>query len=114
MRFHAERDSFTYSAISIQEIYAMNPEFLKKVRTKYYLFLDEFVGHYWTILIRNLACCLLIGTIVANTNSDIANLIGKLHSGASRGVWSFVVVKLDKTDWEILNNCSCFASNLIF
>ena len=115
MRFHAERDSFSYSAISIKEIYEMDPEFLKKVRTKYYMFLDEFVGHYWAILIRNLARCLLLGAIVANTNSDIANLIGKLHASGSRGgiwdVWSFVVVKLDLTDWEILNNCLCFESN---
>lgn len=112
MKFHAERNSFSYSAKSIKDLKDLGSEFLEKIRTKYYLFLDEFIGDFWAIFIRNLARCLQIGVVVANTNSNIANLIGKIHSNVSRGsgkwpVWSFVVVRLDLTDWEILNNCSC-------
>ena len=113
MKFHAERDTFSYSAKSIDDIKEMDPEFLEIIRTKYFLFLDEFVakegGGYWAVLVRNLARCLEMGVVVANTNSDISNLIGKVHAGGSRSgrsnVWSFVVVKLDKTDWELLNCC---------
>ena len=115
MRFHAERKSFSYSAKSLKEVLEMKSEFLENMQTKYYLFLDEFVGEPWAILIRNIARCLQLGAIVANTNSEIANLIGKLHSASSRqdkwDVWSFVIVNLDKTDWDILNKCCCIETD---
>lgn len=109
MRFHSERDRFSYTALSINDITEKGPIFLEMIKTKYYLFLDEFVAEgYWAVLVRNLARCIEMAVVVANTNSDISNLIGKVHVGGSRSdendLWSFVIIKLDTTDWEFLNS----------
>lgn len=100
MEFWAKRDDnrseLYFSAISINE--AMQKADLFK---KYFLFLDEFSGFPWAVLVRNLTRSIGMRVLVANTNSDIANLTGKSHAVSSRGVgvrevWSIVVVKLNE------------------
>ena len=102
-RFHAERKSFTFSGKTIKEfmLYSANLE------NQYCIFLDEFIGNEWAVLIRNLARAVGLPCIVANTNSDIANLTGINQSCASReegriDVWSIIFTRLNSTN-EVLN-----------
>lgn len=103
MEFHAhrggDRSELYYSAISISEARAKRDVF-----EKYFLFLDEFVGHPWAVLIRNLARAIGLGTIVANTNSDIGNLTGYAQAASSGDeanyvAWSYIVTKLNPFYW---------------
>jgi hypothetical protein len=92
-----ERSEFHFDAISINDVLQK-----KNLFKKYFLFLDEFSGFPWAVLIRNLIRAIGMRVCVANTNSDIANLTGKSHASSSRGtgileVWSIVVVRLNKS-----------------
>jgi hypothetical protein len=94
-----ERSEFYFDAISINDVLQKKNLFKKK---KYFLFLDEFSGFPWAVLIRNLIRAIGMRVCVANTSSDITNLAGKSHASSSRGtgileVWSIVVVRLNKS-----------------
>ena len=101
MKFHAERPELNFKGISIANI-LKDPDFFHG----YCLYLDEYVGHDWAVLIRNLARSIGLKCVVSSTNAKIANLIGKEQSGlsGSKGpqIWSVVVNKLDSTNWDIL------------
>ena len=93
-----ERKEFYFSAVSIDEAIKK-----KKLFKKYFLFLDEFVGFPWSVLVRNICRAIGMRVLVANTNSDIANLTGKSQEGFSSResgileVWSIIVTRLNKT-----------------
>ena len=80
MRFYVNRKSFYYSSKTPNEF----KSFISKLSNKYCLFLDEFTGKTGSVLIRNLARGAILKCIVANANSDIANLTGQAQSSASR------------------------------
>ena len=73
----------------------------------YVLFFDEFEGQDWTVLVRNLARASKIPFFVANTNTNAANLVGKVQSRHSRIedalAWSLVVTRLNSMNVEILD-----------
>ena len=107
MRFYINRESFYYSGKTPKEFKL----FISKLPNKYCLFLDEFSGKTGSVLIRNLARGTTLKCIVANTNSDIANLTGQAQSCASRtnptdvaanrDVWSVVFNCLNNADWDL-------------
>lgn len=102
MRFHSDRNDFKYSGKTPVEFKA----FLKNKNHKYCFFLDEFVGESYNVLLRNLARGVGLRCIVANTNSDIGNLIGHAQSLKSRvewsacQIWSVIFNFLNSADWD--------------
>ena len=103
MEFHAhrrdDRSKFYFSPMSISDARKRSHEF-----EKYFLFLDEFVGHPWAVIVRNLARAIGLSGIVANTNSDIGNLSGYEQAGSSgdddkNEAWSMIVTLLNEFYW---------------
>lgn len=74
--------------------------------SKYCLFLDEFGKSAWMVLLRNLARSVGLRCIVANTNTNIANITGR--KGGSRGdgftAWSILLNKLNPVNLEVAKN----------
>ena len=100
MENYAQPLSFAFIPASISEL---NP-FLRS--RNYCLFLDEFTAKPWAVLIRNLARAVGLRCIIANTNTKIANVIGKDNTSGSAGkaAWSFVVCRLNGASMSILND----------
>ena len=73
----------------------------------YALFFDEFESHNWSAFVRNLFRAAMFPIFVANTNSNAANLVGKLTSSQSRtrskNGWSLVTIILNSINRNILN-----------
>jgi hypothetical protein len=94
-----ERSEFYFSAISIRD--ALKKKDLFK---KYFLFIDEFSGIPWAVLIRNLIRAIGMRVLVAYTDSNIANFTGlsdktyfsKRPLSEIRKVWSIVVIRLNR------------------
>lgn len=106
MEFYARRRENTFiSAISMNEI---ERKYGASFFRKYCLFLDEFVGDDWAVYIRNLSRTIGLISIVSNTNTEIANITGKLQSSISRGeadkVWSILFTRLNSVSWSVLEN----------
>ncbi len=103
MKFHANQRDFHFSAKSMIEF----KRFVGEGRD-YCVFLDEFVGIPWAVLIRNLIRAAGMICIVANTNTNIANLVGVSQSVASRNeggtndyiVWSLIFSLLNYTSFQ--------------
>lgn len=89
MKFHADQRDLQFPTKSITEF----KQFIGE-RRDYCVFLDEFVGHNWAVLIRNLIRTVGMTCIVANTNTNIANLVGASQSVFSRR-------QGDSTDYEV-------------
>lgn len=70
MKYHAERESFSFTSKSLNEFRTLVSS------SQYYVFLDEYVGHDWAVLVRNLCRAADLITVVANTNTVMANLLG--------------------------------------
>lgn len=67
---------------------------------EYFVFLDEFIGtDYVNVYIRNIIRAASITLIVANTNTNAANLVGREQAAYSRGpendVWAVVITRLN-------------------
>lgn len=72
------------------------------------LFFDEFEALKWTVFVRNLARAAWIPLLVANTNTNAANLVGKNQSAFSRidrdFAWSLVSIRLNYLGKNSLKN----------
>ncbi len=99
MKIYTQPHSFTYRPASISEL----QEFLSS--RKYCLFLDEFKTDPWVVLVRNLARAVGLRCVIANTNTNIANVIGKDNTSGAEGTaaWSLVVCRLNGSRLSILN-----------
>jgi hypothetical protein len=94
-----ERSEFYFSAISIRD--ALKKKDLFK---KYFLFMDEFSGIPWAVLIRNLIRANGMRVLVEYIDSNIANFTGlsdktyfsKRPLSEIREVWSIVVIRLNR------------------
>ena len=83
--------------------FAINPMSINEVRKldigNYILFFDEFEALDWTGFVRNLARAAWIPLFVANTNTNAANLVGRVQSAFSRVdgdfAWSLVSIRLN-------------------
>lgn len=85
------------------------------LKFKYAVFLDEFVGDIEKVFIRNLARAVGLRCVVANTNTNVANLVGGSHvssRASDKAIWSLVVNKLDSANIEVLNELMGFSSLL--
>lgn len=70
------------------------------------IFLDEYMNEIWAVFVRNLARAVGIKCLCANTNTKIANIIGKDTAGSGSGgwnVWSLVAVRLNPPCKSYLN-----------
>ena len=104
MEFYAKSSkNFKIHGMSINEVRKFNLQ-------NYVLFFDEFEGHGWTVLVRNLSRAAYLTLFVANTNTNAANLVGKVQSRFSRiepdFVWSLVVNRLNSMNLRILRGIS--------
>ena len=111
MEFFAKSTrNFTFSGLSLNDV--ENFDF-----GVYILFLDEFQGSEWTALIRNLFRAALVPVLVANTNTNAANLVGEDQSGFSRVegsfAWSFVAVRLNAINQDMLKKMYPNFSNIV-
>lgn len=88
----------------------IRPKSLEDFKTfnieNYFMFFDEFVGTYSNVFIRNICRAAKIMVLVANTNTNIANLIGRPQVPSSRWVanaWCLVVTQLNPLNkWALL------------
>ena len=73
---------------------------------EFFIFLDEFIADDWAVFVRNLSRAIGLLCVVANTNTKVANVIGKDTSsgGAGELIWSFVVCRLNGASKAILNS----------
>ena len=112
MKFHAHRKNLKIVPTTIEKF----QETIQSKCSGYCLFLDEFIGINWAVLIRNLARVIGLRCIVANTNTEIANITGKAQSLMSRtelnNVWSIVITRLNYANWTALNEI--LQANTIF
>ena len=112
MEFHAKRPEMEIKPVSIQEL-QNKPDYFKK----YFIFLDEFTESFMNVFIRNVCRAANFVCAVANTNSVIANLIGRNQIASSgpklNTVWSLVITELDQSNhgiWERTANLSALHS----
>ncbi len=98
MKFHATRPGFQFQPVSCTE-------FDIGLFKGFVLMLDEYRGRKRNLLIRNLAIAVGITCILANTNTNIANVVGKDKNSGSSGsqIWSLVVSKLDSALYSVLD-----------
>ena len=98
MDFYAKRANFEFSQCSIADL-----------PTGYFngfcLFLDEFSSDPWAVYIRNLARLIGLRCVCSNTNTRVANLVGKNTASANQGqrIWSIVLVRLNSPCVSLLN-----------
>lgn len=102
MKFYSKISNLNeFEAMTLTEFENLKP------KNKYFVFLDEFGVKNWMVLIRNLARRVGLRCVVANTNTNIANLTGKSEYSCSRvdsrSVWSIVINRLNCADWNLLN-----------
>lgn len=86
---------------SIAEFHELGLE----ARSQFCLFLDEFTGSDTSIFIRNLSRAANLKVLVANTNTNITNLVGRRqakHSRINPVAWSLVFTKLNSLNWVLL------------
>ncbi len=91
MELLADEMEFGYTQYSIEEIRGLG------CFDGTCVFLDEFVAEPWALLVRNLCRLLNVNCVVANTNAQVANLVGKESTSVGSGdhVWSIVFNKLN-------------------
>ena len=78
MEFYATSPkNFVIQGMSINEVRKFNLQ-------NFVLFFDEFEGHGWTVLVRNLSRAAYVPIFVASTNTNAANFAGKVQSRFSR------------------------------
>ena len=99
MRFHATRPDFNFPSAKIGSV----PEGYFK---DYCLFLDEFIAEDKFIFLRNLARAIGLTCVVSNTNTKIANVVGRFTSSGGSGfvIWSIVIRILDPVTINFLNS----------
>lgn len=104
MKYHAQRQNFEFHALSFEDLKASMSNYWKQF-SGFCLFLDEFFDSEWSVFVRNLARSIGLRCVVANTNSRIGNLVGRLRSSGadSLRVWSIVITRLDPSDQFILD-----------
>lgn len=109
MRFHADRSApdrqlLAFSSCSFSEI-EKDPE-IQLLKEQYFVFLDEFVGLFWSVLIRNICRRVKLQCSLASTNSKITNLTGFDSVKASRVrspfIWSIAITKLPTLEYKVL------------
>ncbi len=98
MDFHAQRGNFSFKPVPLSKAVGKFDG--------YVLVLDEFFACLENTLIRNLARTLGLHCIVMNTNTKVANIVGKETSsaGTSNSIWSLVVTKLGPAFKDVLNS----------
>ena len=98
MLFHATRPNFKFTTCKISQV---RTDFFKD----FCLFLDEFSAERWAVFVRNLAHAVGLNCVVANTNTKIANVIGRESASGGEGqyVWSVVITKLDPPTLNFMN-----------
>ncbi|NBO24380.1 MAG: hypothetical protein EBU93_03985 [Chlamydiae bacterium] len=96
MEFHSRRPGFTFTSKSIAQV--------GTIFEGYALMLDEFKAVAPISFIRNLARAVGLACVVANTNTRIANVVGRNSSSGSskESVWSFVLTRLDPAYISVL------------
>lgn len=97
MEFHSRRPGFTFTSKSLAQV--------GNIFEGYVLMLDEFKAVAPISFIRNLARAVGLACVVANTNTRIANVVGKNNSSGSskESVWSFVLTRLDPAYIDVLD-----------
>ena len=84
MKFYCDRSQMD-SLIKPVSLNILKTKYLNLFKN-YCVFLDEFSEAFWSVFIRNIVRALGLRCIVANTNTDIANLVGKSHSSMSGSI----------------------------
>lgn len=106
MEFYASLEK-QYQIVDHLTIYEFKQRYMTGEKFPYVVFLDEYVGYYENVFIRNLLRACSILCIVANTNTDITNLLGKRQAKSSRqddtgiNVWCTVVTEFDPPFVEV-------------
>jgi hypothetical protein len=109
MRHHAKRPSFTFEKLSVSE-------FKAKIREderfkNYFVFLDEFKAHDWSVFIRNIIRAVGMWCTVAATHTTVENLTG-INTTRSNGnmkyppVWCLLQLQLAPTAPSFLSKCN--------
>ena len=90
MKFHSTRPGFKFAPAKIANVPS---GFFKE----YILVLDEFIANDYFVYVRNLARVVGLTCLVSNTNTKVANVVGKSNAsgGSGHSVWSYVLTKLD-------------------
>lgn len=102
MQYHADRRDFKFYSKSFEQFM----EFYRD-RRDFCVFIDEFLGEDWLVLIRNICRAMGIRIIVSNTNTNIANLVGLKQSRSSRAqgdyfyAWSIIFNLLNYSKFDI-------------
>jgi len=97
MEFHSRRPGFTFTSKSLSQV--------GNIFEGYTLMLDEFKAEAPMSFLRNLARAVGLTCVVANTNTRIANVVGRTSSSGSskNSVWSFVLTRLDPAYISVLD-----------
>ena len=94
MHFFSMEKALSVEPVSISELLHE-----RELISEFCVFLDEFQESFLAVLIRNLVRAVGMSCLVANTNTKVANLVGKnpakLSRGASSSVWAVAICKLD-------------------
>ena len=100
MSFYAAEFSLSFKQVSLRTFIA-HPS-LKK----FCLFLDEFKADNWAVFVRNLSRAAGLRCIVSNTNTRIANVIGRdtASGAAAKIVWAVVIGRLNDASLKILRS----------
>lgn len=108
MKVFNERRSFTFSPESVAKIRSLTK------CSDFFLFLDEFKAVPWAVFVRNLSRAIGLRCVVANTNTEVVNVVGKSSSSGSSGkmIWSFVACRLNGASKAILDSLYQFTDSI--
>ncbi len=101
--FHAKRPGFFFKPVTLEKALKLIKN--ENVFDGYVLILDEFSHSAENVFIRNAARNLGLPCIVMNTNTKVANIVGKdsASAGTTESIWSLVITKLGPAFMSVLN-----------
>lgn len=113
MYYHAKRKTMTINPVSINTI----RENLARFKN-YFVFLDEYFENHNYVYIKNIVRAAGLTCFVANTNTDVANLISKNLANHSRDdrntVWAHVITRLDLSSFTVLESVTQIIDDMEF